>query len=465
MLTMLRLLLLGTGLLTRINSADVSCGQHRAQNCRECPHGNGASWCNGDCRWHGARCEPLTAWADVPSNASELGWPVPPDFRPSLCQRQFADDLSAHRISIIIPWLNEAWEHLEGTLHAIVYFTPPELLEEIIFVSDGNEDSKESELKAISSKVRVIALPQREGLIRAKMRGVEAARAPVLAFLEAHVIVNRAWLEPLLQRVVLDPKVLAMPALDYIPSRNWTQYFPAIPGQWRYEWDFNLIYNNPAQLIQDTHEVYESPGTSGGILVMRKDWFQELGLFDPEMYEWGGDHFELTMKVWRCGGHIEIVPCSRIGHLFRDEKVRPYGVRVWQVIHNFARLAKVWTPDHLHLFYRVKPQARIMWLGDLSEQQKRRDRLKCKSMDWYLQNVDVELAWEADKLCLWTWNPIAILNWCHMQPPDRRTTVEREMPAEEFIAAKAAARKRAGREHDSELGNSSGGSSGSLHEL
>ena len=29
----------------------VSCGNHEADRCSECPQGNGASWCNGDCHW------------------------------------------------------------------------------------------------------------------------------------------------------------------------------------------------------------------------------------------------------------------------------------------------------------------------------------------------------------------------------------------------------------------------------
>jgi len=34
----------------------VSCGRHDASTCAECPQGNGAGWCNGDCKWKNNRC-------------------------------------------------------------------------------------------------------------------------------------------------------------------------------------------------------------------------------------------------------------------------------------------------------------------------------------------------------------------------------------------------------------------------
>ena len=34
------------------SESDVSCGGHFATTCEDCPSGNGASWCNGDCEWN-----------------------------------------------------------------------------------------------------------------------------------------------------------------------------------------------------------------------------------------------------------------------------------------------------------------------------------------------------------------------------------------------------------------------------
>ena len=35
---------------------NVSCGGHEAKSCAECPQGNGANWCNGDCQWINDEC-------------------------------------------------------------------------------------------------------------------------------------------------------------------------------------------------------------------------------------------------------------------------------------------------------------------------------------------------------------------------------------------------------------------------
>jgi polypeptide N-acetylgalactosaminyltransferase len=368
----------------------------------------------------------------------KLGFPLPPDTRPVGCDPSGDDPKVSLNttVSIVIPYLNEDWDYMQGTVNSILHFTPDRLLEQIIFVSDGNRHPRVEELEAMSPKLKVLVLPKRQGLIKAKMRGMELVKASVVVFLEPHCIVNRRWLEPLLVRIEAIPRGLVMPVLDAIPQDNFRSYQRAAVGHFRLEWNFNLIYTAPAGL-EDSSKPYPSPATSGGIFAMKSEWFQHLELFDTGMRQWGGDHVELTMKAWRCGGRIDIVPCSRVGHMFRDSVHQPYTVKVQQIVKNYARLAHIWTDRHINAFWKVKPEAKRMEVGDLRNLSTQRERLKCKNMDWYLKHVDFELGWEVSRICI----PGAARGQggCRGKAVIGRSTIDQLMPVQDYVKAKSSA--------------------------
>ena len=72
---------------------------------------------------------------------------------------------------------------------------------------------------------------------------------------------------------------------------------------------------------------------------MTRDLWFDLKFFDKGLNDWGGDQVEITHKAFRCAGGIWVEPCSRVGHVFRAVKDRPYDVAVSTVVDNYATLA------------------------------------------------------------------------------------------------------------------------------
>ncbi|MBN3296242.1 GLT10 acetylgalactosaminyltransferase, partial [Amia calva] len=233
--------------------------------------------------------------------------------------------------SIIIPFHNEGWSSLLRTVHSVLNRSPPELVAEVILVDDfsDKEHLKTSleEYMVRLPKVRILRTKKREGLIRTRLLGASMAKGEVITFLDSHCEANVNWLPPLLDRIAQNRKTIVCPMIDVIDHDNFgyeTQAGDAMRGAFDWEMYYKRIPIPPEIQREDPSEPFESPVMAGGLFAVEKKWFWELGGYDTGLEIWGGEQYEISFKVWMCGGRMEDIPCSRVGHIYR--KYVPYKV-------------------------------------------------------------------------------------------------------------------------------------------
>ncbi|NXT11487.1 GLT15 acetylgalactosaminyltransferase, partial [Prunella fulvescens] len=330
-----------------------------------------------------------------------------PEVRHPLCLQQKYDS-SLPTASVIICFHDEAWSTLLRTVHSIMDTAPKAFLKDIILVDDLSQQGPlKSALSEYISKldgVKLIRSNKRLGVIRGRMLGAARAAGDVLIFMDSHCECQKGWLEPLLARLSSSRNSVVSPVIDVIDWKTFQYYHSVGLHRGVFDWKLDFHWEPVPEHEEKVRQSPISPIRQCALLSSAAKLYS-LVLFDNSaLSSLPQANARITLQLffiltWLCGGSVEVIPCSRVGHVYRNHFPHAFSYEE-AIVRNKIRIAETWLGSFKENFYKHDTVAflisKVKTSPDCSERLQLQKRLGCRNFQWFLSNVYPELSQPGD---------------------------------------------------------------------
>ncbi|XP_065325737.1 polypeptide N-acetylgalactosaminyltransferase 15-like [Pelmatolapia mariae] len=312
--------------------------------------------------------------------------------------------------SVVICFNDEAWSTLLRTVHSVLDTAPKQYLQEVLLVDDlsqqGHLKTGLSEYVSHLDGVRLIRSTKRLGVGGCRTLGAARAVGEVLVFMDSHCECQKGWLEPLLERIAQDRTRVVSPIMDVIDWQSFRYNATQWPVRGVFDWRLDFFWESNPELQDKDPEMavqpLQSPALGGGVVAIDRHFFQSVGAYDPGMVLWGAEQIELSIRVWSCGGSMEVVPCSRVGHLIRRHL--PYRFPDQDLLQrNKIRIAETWMDTYKKIYYRRDTVAHFIRQSEnpnITERLRLKRSLGCRNFHWFLTTIYPQLYIPQDRTAM-----------------------------------------------------------------
>lgn len=336
-----------------------------------------------------------------------------PDYRPSGCKYWHYKSEAFPKVSIIMALTDENEIILTRTLTSILLNTPRQLLAQIIVVFQRTEEEKHFTRDAILSRlrdnklhsknarlllnfdnsttghmpfmfgeafddslIRVIVTGKPIGLAESLNMGVRSATGDVFVFLKSHIEVPHNWLQPLLAPILDDYRTISVPNTVDMHPNNFKFDEPTHDRLHLTFWNWGL-QTHEFELPIDADKLkpeaferikalpYQLDLVTSLQFAISRDFFLQLGSFDPHYLILSQVNLDLSFKVRHFGGRVMRTPCSNVFTLRKTtgpDAITALFDEIY-IANNYTfeekcflkTLANRWIANGLNYFHRIQP--------------------------------------------------------------------------------------------------------------